>query len=79
MNAAEEAIHLPRTLSDLDDSTIILLIDELQISRMPQYDFSVTGYYQEACEAPTCKYYDTGSAMTILAMELARMVTERQS
>ena len=68
--AAEEAIHLPRTVSDLDDSTIIMFIDEFQNSRMPQYNFSVTGFYQEACESPTCPHFITGSAMTILAREL---------
>ncbi|KPA14399.1 hypothetical protein MHK_005394, partial [Candidatus Magnetomorum sp. HK-1] len=41
VNPANEAIHLPRTVSDLDDSTIIMFIDEFQNSRMPQYDFSV--------------------------------------
>jgi hypothetical protein len=70
VNPAKEAIHLPRTVSDLDDSTIIMFIDEFQNSRMPQYDFSVTGFYQEACESPTCPHFITGSAMTILAMEL---------
>jgi hypothetical protein len=70
VNPANEAIHLPRTVSDLDDSTIIMFIDEFQNSRMPQYDFSVTGFYQEACESPTCPHFITGSAMTILAMEL---------
>jgi hypothetical protein len=70
VNPAKEAIHLPRTVSDLDDSTIIMFIDEFQNSRMPQYDFSVTGYYQEACESPTCPHFVTGSAMTILSMEL---------
>jgi hypothetical protein len=70
VNPAKEAIHLPRTVSDLDDSTIIMFIDEFQNSRMPQYDFSVTGFYQEACESPTCPHFVTGSAMTILSMEL---------
>jgi len=70
VNPAEEAIQLPRIVSDLDDSTIIMFIDEFQNSRMPQYDFSVTGYYQEACESPTCPHFVTGSAMTILSMEL---------
>ena len=70
INPSKKAIHLPRTVSDLDDSTIIMFIDEFQNSRMPQYDFSVTGFYQEACESPTCPHFITGSAMTILAMEL---------
>jgi len=70
VNPAREALHLPRTVSDLDDSTIIMFIDEFQNSRMPQYDFSVTGFYQEACESPTCPHFITGSAMTILAREL---------
>jgi hypothetical protein len=70
INPSNEAIHLPRTVSDLDDSTIIMFIDEFQNSRMPQYDFSVTGFYQEACESLTCPHFITGSAMSILAMEL---------
>jgi hypothetical protein len=70
INPSKKAIHLPRTVSDFDDSTIIMFIDEFQNSRMPQYDFSVTGFYQEACESPTCPHFVTGSAMTILSMEL---------
>jgi len=70
INPSRKALHLPRTVSDLDDSTIIMFIDEFQNSRMPQYDFSVTGFYQEACESPTCPHFITGSAMTILAREL---------
>ena len=58
INPANKAIHLPRTVSDFDDSTVIMFIDEFQNSRMPQYDFSVTGYYQEACESPTCPHFD---------------------
>jgi len=46
VNPAREALHLPRTVSDLDDSTIIMFIDEFQNSRMPQYDFSVTGFHE---------------------------------
>ena len=38
INPSKKAIHLPRTVSDLDDSTIIMFIDEFQNTRMPQYD-----------------------------------------
>ncbi|KPA12802.1 ATPase domain protein, prokaryote domain protein [Candidatus Magnetomorum sp. HK-1] len=66
----KEVLHLPRTVADIDDSTIIMFIDEFQNSRQPQHDFSVTGFFQEAVESPNCPHFVTGSAMSILSMEL---------
>ncbi|KPA17118.1 hypothetical protein MHK_002664, partial [Candidatus Magnetomorum sp. HK-1] len=61
-----EAVNIPRLVSDLDDSTIIMFLDEIQNIHLPQQDFRVVGYMQDAVESPTCPHFVTGSAMTIL-------------
>ncbi len=66
----ERALWLPRRISDYDDSTIVIFLDEFQNTRLPQYDFDVVGYMQEAVESPTCPHFVTGSAMSILAREI---------
>ncbi|ETR71087.1 MAG: hypothetical protein OMM_02757 [Candidatus Magnetoglobus multicellularis str. Araruama] len=60
------ALNLPRTISDRDDSTIVMFLDEIQNLHLPQHDFRVVGYMQDAVESPTCPHYVTGSAMSIL-------------
>jgi hypothetical protein len=60
------ALNLPRTISDRDDSTIVMFLDEIQNLHLPQHDFNIVGYMQDAVESPTCPHYVTGSAMTIL-------------
>jgi len=65
------ALNLPRTISDRDDSTIVMFLDEIQNLHLPQYDFRVVGYMQDAVESPTCPHYVTGSAMSILFKILA--------
>jgi len=62
----DAAVNLPRTISDRDDSTIVMFLDEIQNLHLPQHDFNVVGYMQDAVESPTCPHYVTGSAMTIL-------------
>ncbi|ETR67371.1 MAG: hypothetical protein OMM_11673 [Candidatus Magnetoglobus multicellularis str. Araruama] len=62
----QEAVNLPRTISDRDDSTIVMFLDEVQNLHLPQHDFRVVGYMQSAVESPTCPHFVTGSAMTIL-------------
>ncbi|KPA16916.1 ATPase domain protein, prokaryote domain protein, partial [Candidatus Magnetomorum sp. HK-1] len=62
----EEAVNLPRLVSDWDDSTVIMFLDEIQNIHLPQQDFRVVGYMQDAVESPTCPHFVTGSAMTIL-------------
>jgi hypothetical protein len=47
-----------------------VFLDEFQNSRLPQYQFDVVGYMQEAVESPTCPHFVTGSAMSILAREI---------
>ena len=64
------ALTLPRNVSDYDDSTIVVFLDEFQNTRLPQYNFDVVGFMQEAVESPTCPHFVTGSAMSILAREI---------
>ncbi len=66
----DEAVTLPRRVSDWDESTIIMFLDEFQNTRLPQYNFSIVGFMQEAVESPTCPHFVTGSAMSILAKEI---------
>jgi hypothetical protein len=56
------ALCHPRRVSDYDDSTIVVFLDEFQNTRLPQFDFDVVGYMQEAVESPTCPHFVTGSA-----------------
>jgi hypothetical protein len=68
----ERSVNLPRTVSDLDDSTIVMFLDEIQNIHLPQYNFRVVGHMQDAVESPTCPHYvTTGSAMSILFKILA--------
>ncbi|MEN8220691.1 MAG: hypothetical protein ABFS56_30935 [Pseudomonadota bacterium] len=64
------ALSHPRRVSDYDDSTIVMFLDEFQNTRLPQYKFDVVGYMQEAVESPTCPHFVTGSSMSILAREI---------
>jgi len=64
------ALETPRRISDIDDSTIVMFLDEFQNTRLPQYEFDITGFMQEAVESPTCPHFVTGSAMSILAREI---------
>ena len=66
----DEAVTLPRMVSDWDESTIVMFLDEFQNTRLPQYNFSIVGFMQEAVESPTCPHFVTGSAMSILAREI---------
>ncbi|QTA82439.1 restriction endonuclease domain-containing protein [Desulfonema limicola] len=47
-----------------------MFLDEFQNTRLPQYNFDIVGYMQEAVESPTCPHFVTGSAMSILAREI---------
>ena len=67
---AKVALWAPRRISDIDDSTIVMFLDEFQNTRLPQYDFDVVGWMQEAVESPTCPHFVTGSAMSILGREI---------
>ena len=62
----EAAVNLPRTVSDWDDSTIVMFLDEIQNLHLPQHNFRVVGHMQDAVESPTCPHFVTGSAMSIL-------------
>ncbi len=65
-----ETLILPRDASDRDESTIVMFLDEFQNTRLPQYDFDIVGWMQEAVESPTCPHFVTGSAMSILGREI---------
>jgi hypothetical protein len=67
---AQEALYLPRRVSDYEDSTIVMFLDEFQNARLPQYKFDVVGYMQNAVESPTCPHFVTGSIMSILGREI---------
>jgi len=64
------ALETPRRISDIDDSTIVMFLDEFQNTRLPHYNFEIVGFMQEAVESPTCPHFVTGSAMSILAREI---------
>lgn len=66
----EVALEAPRRVSDDDDTTIVMFLDEFQNTRLPQYGFDIVGHLQEAVESPTCPHFVTGSAMSILAREI---------
>ncbi len=66
----EWALWLPRRVSDWDESSIVMFLDEFQNTRLPQYNFDIVGLMQEAVESPTCPHFVTGSAMSILAAEI---------
>lgn len=66
----QQALLLPRTVSDWDDSTVVMFLDEFQNTHLPEYQFRVVGFMQEAVESPTCPHFVTGSAMSILVQEI---------
>ncbi len=66
----KDALEIPRRVSDLDESSIVMFLDEFQNTRLPQYDFDIVGFMQNAVESPTCPHFVTGSAMSILAREI---------
>jgi DNA-binding transcriptional MerR regulator len=66
----QSALSLPRRVSDYDDSTIVMFLDEFQNTRLPQHKFDVVGYMQEAVESPTCPHFVTGSSISILSKEI---------
>ena len=66
--SADKVLWLPRRISDYDDTTIVMFLDEFQNTRLPNSNFDIVGYMQEAVESPTCPHFVTGSAMSILNM-----------
>ncbi len=63
-------MFLPRSVSDWDECSIVMFLDEFQNTRLPQYNFDVVGYMQESVESPTCPHFVTGSAVSILGQEI---------
>lgn len=68
----QAALYMPREVSDRDDITIAMFLDEFQNTHLPQYDFRVVGFMQEAVESNTCPHFVTGSAIGILTDILGR-------
>lgn len=66
----KEALEIPRRVSDVNDSTILVFLDEFQNTHLPHYDFDIVGLVKEAVESPTCPHFVTGSAMSILSREI---------
>ncbi|MDU9048326.1 MAG: hypothetical protein Q3M30_05720 [Candidatus Electrothrix sp. Rat3] len=66
----EKALLLPRSVSDYDDSTIVMFLDEFQNTHLPEYEFRVVGFMQQAVESTACPHFVTGSAMSILSREI---------
>jgi hypothetical protein len=64
------AVEIPRRISDVNESTIVVFLDEFQNTRLLHDKFSIVGYMQEAVESNTCPHFVTGSAMSILAREI---------
>lgn len=64
------AVQLPREVSDWDDTTIVMFLDEFQNTHLPHHNFRIIGFMQEAVESPTCPHFVTGSAMSILSREI---------
>jgi hypothetical protein len=61
-----KALKLPRSISDIDDSTIVIFMDEIQNIVTSDYPFNIIGPLKNAVESPTCPHFVTGSAMTLL-------------
>ena len=66
----EDAVNIPRRISDIFDSTIVIFLDEFQNTHLPQNNFRIVGYMQNAVESNTCPHFVTGSAMSILVREI---------
>ncbi len=64
------ALETPRRVADIDDSTIVVFLDEFQNTRLPHYNFDIVGAMKEAVESPNCPHFVTGSAMSILAKDI---------
>jgi hypothetical protein len=64
------SLMLPRNVSDRDESTIAVFLDEFQNTRLPQFGFDIVGDFHESVESPTCPHFVTGSAVSILVKEI---------
>ncbi|MCP4404087.1 MAG: hypothetical protein GY801_43125, partial [bacterium] len=66
----EKALLIPRKVSDYEDSTVVMFLDEFQNTHLPDSQFRVVGFMQQAVESNTCPHFVTGSAMSILSREI---------
>jgi len=63
-------LRVPRTISDRNESAIVVFLDEFQNTRLPNDAFHVVGFMKDAVESYTCPHFITGSAMGMLAEEI---------
>jgi len=63
-------LKVPRTISDRNESAIVVFLDEFQNTRLPNDAFHVVGFMKDAVESYTCPHFITGSAMGMLAEEI---------
>ncbi|RKZ47180.1 MAG: hypothetical protein DRR00_22415 [Candidatus Parabeggiatoa sp. nov. 3] len=68
----QTALSIPREVSDREESTIAMFLDEFQNTQLPQYEFRVVGFMQTAVESNTCPHFVTGSAIGMLTDILGR-------
>ncbi|MBV7338143.1 hypothetical protein KFU94_59945 [Chloroflexi bacterium TSY] len=68
--ADKNAVEIPRRISDIYDSTIVVFLDEFQNAHLPLDNFRIVDYMQEAVESNTCPHFVTGSAIRILTKEI---------
>ncbi|KPA16483.1 ATPase domain protein, prokaryote domain protein [Candidatus Magnetomorum sp. HK-1] len=70
INPEKKAVMLPRIMSFYGNTTIAMFLDEFQNTSLPNCNFDIVGYFQEAVESPTCPHFVTGSAVSILSDEI---------
>ncbi|MEM7535201.1 MAG: hypothetical protein AAF639_23695 [Chloroflexota bacterium] len=63
-------LSVPRTISDLNESAIVVFLDEFQNTSLPNNSFHVVGFMKDAVESYTCPHFITGSAMGMLEQEI---------
>ncbi|KPA19225.1 hypothetical protein MHK_000529 [Candidatus Magnetomorum sp. HK-1] len=61
----QKAVMLPRVLAYYGNTTIAMFLDEFQNILLPQYDFDIVGFFQEAVESLSCPHFVTGSAVSM--------------
>ena len=63
-------ISLPRQVTDREDLTAVIFLDEFQNTLQPQNNFNIVSCFHDSVESPTCPHIVTGSAMSILHSDI---------
>ncbi len=66
----QTALETPRRISDIEDSTIVVFLDEIQNTRLFHDNFEIVDFMREAVDSPACPHFVTGSPMNMLAEEI---------